>query len=203
MYLNVDISCCFHPGCVSCNHTGSRRLNVFVYSLHRRWIPGSYRWAQVSCAESPESWIVVSTDPYMVILIWNMEASCCCLHAKLSIVPKAGFQVHVLPNTPANTRHLCIVALMLGQRRRRWTNINPTLSVQYFVLAGICVCGRLMEEGYRLQDYILSLLYFLSAMFIYSLLVQCILVYTSLYFFPAEIPRNRFKITKLDIHKSN
>ena len=45
------------------------------------------------------------------------------------------------PNTlahhiPANTRHWTNVCLMLGQRRRRWANIKPTL-VQRLVFAGI------------------------------------------------------------------
>ena len=36
---------------------------------------------------------------------------------------------------PANTRRWTNVGLMLGQRRRRWANINPTL-VQRLVFAG-------------------------------------------------------------------
>ena len=36
---------------------------------------------------------------------------------------------------PANTRRWTNVGLMLGQRRRRWANIKPTL-VQRLVLAG-------------------------------------------------------------------
>ena len=38
-------------------------------------------------------------------------------------------------NYPASTRHWDSVGLMLGQRRRRWANIKPTLS-QCIVLAG-------------------------------------------------------------------
>ena len=37
---------------------------------------------------------------------------------------------------PANTRHWANVGLMLGQRRRRWTNIKPIL-VQCLVFAGL------------------------------------------------------------------
>ena len=39
------------------------------------------------------------------------------------------------PRCPANTRRLTNAGLMLGQRRRRWTNIKPTLGKR-LVLAG-------------------------------------------------------------------
>ena len=39
-------------------------------------------------------------------------------------------------NVPANTRHSAKAGSMLGQRRRRWTNIQPALA-QCHVCAGV------------------------------------------------------------------
>ena len=59
-------------------------------------------------------------------------------------LPSATLAQHydniVLTGYPANTRHWDSVGLLLGQRRRRWTNIKPTLA-QCIVLAGYS--GRL------------------------------------------------------------
>ena len=44
---------------------------------------------------------------------------------------------------PENTRHWSNAGLMLGRRRRRWANMNPTL-VQCLAFAGLCLrptCG--------------------------------------------------------------
>ena len=50
----------------------------------------------------------------------------------------------------ANTRHWTNVGLMLGQRRRRWANIKPTL-VQWVVFAGFvgqprCGCRQVWSD---------------------------------------------------------
>ena len=45
------------------------------------------------------------------------------------------FYKFIAPVGPENTRHWAIVGSMLGQRRRRWTNIEPTMA-ECLVFAG-------------------------------------------------------------------
>ena len=45
--------------------------------------------------------------------------------------------------TPANTGHSPNVVSMLGQRRRRWANIETTLG-EFSMFAGLVVCGVLI-----------------------------------------------------------
>ena len=54
----------------------------------------------------------------------------CCIHYSYnSLIPdKADWPVlNYLVDIPASTRHWIIVGSMLGQRRRRWTSIKPTM----------------------------------------------------------------------------
>ena len=58
--------------------------------------------------------------------------------------------------SPADTKPLANVVLMLGQRRRRWTNINPALA-KCFVSAGSIFMGNQARiqrgrGGRRFQD---------------------------------------------------
>ena len=49
---------------------------------------------------------------------------------------------------PENASHSPIAVSMLGQRRRRWTNIDPALG-QWLVLWGTCTCIMANWAGYK------------------------------------------------------
>ena len=56
-------------------------------------------------------------------------------------IPNECTYLHVSSN-PANTRRWGNVGFMLGQRRRRWANIKPTLA-QRLVFAGNTIIWRI------------------------------------------------------------
>ena len=59
----------------------------------------------------------------------------CCEYYGLLLSSLPGYRFCVWRGYPANTRHCAIVGSMLVQRRRRWTNIKPTMT-QCLVFAG-------------------------------------------------------------------
>ena len=71
----------------------------------------------------------------------------------------------VLYTVSRRTRHLNNVGLILGQRLRRWPNIDPTLFKGYLVLA--------VDALYPDKHVILSLYWFNEGKHNLSSLVQC------------------------------
>ena len=92
-------------------------------------------------------WIFVMQRMCMfnVVCVKNWEQQYC------SSIPDIGLTLGLIIASmmfqhalPANLTHEHSVCLILGQRRRRWTNIKPTLG-EYIVFSGLC----LSSTGYQ------------------------------------------------------
>ena len=100
-------------------------------------------------------------EPSLYFLTRSSQAWDNCYRSQLNYSKSAIWADTDIRLIPANTTHWSNVGLMLGQRRRRWANIKPTL-FQSVVFAGIVhkSLRRVRETDLQLDNFSKRKLFF-------------------------------------------
>ena len=110
--------------------------------VYKCFVLTGWRVCKCVCAGNRESVKDIAVDGSM----WGSDYGLTCFSAHHGHITTEGSRV------PANTRRSPNVGTMLDQRRRRWSNIVPTLGECFRFAGESGLCNSLIES-YRLQGF--------------------------------------------------